>query len=105
MPGESRDSDYRTVSSGYFSVMRISLLQGHAFTEMDNPRETPRVAIINEALMRRYWRNTSPVGQRLILWDKRYEIVGVAGNVRHDDLTAADARKIYVPQYQGHTPP
>ncbi len=55
--------------------------------------------------MRRYWRNTSPVGQRLILWDKRYEIVGVAGNVRRDDLTAADAGKIYVPQYQGHTPP
>jgi hypothetical protein len=30
--------------------------------------------------------------------EKPYEIVGVAGNVRHDDLTAADAGEIYVPQ-------
>src|SRR5207245_1475058 len=91
VPGESRDSDYRTVSSGYFKVMRIPLLQGRAFTGMDNRRETPRVVIINEALLRRYWHDANPVGQRLVLWDKRYEIVGVAGNVRHDDLTAAGA--------------
>jgi predicted permease len=103
--GESRDSDYRTVSSGYFSVMRIPLLQGRAFTEMDNRRETPHVAIINEALKRRYWRNSNPVGHRLILRDNRYEIVGVVGNVRHDDLTAADVGEIYIPQYQGNTPP
>lgn len=103
--GESRDSDYRTVSSEYFRVMRIPLLGGRAFTEADNRRETPRVAIINEALLRRYWREVNPVGQRLILHDQRYEIVGVVGNVRHDNLTAADAGEIYIPQYQGNTPP
>src|SRR5437773_340489 len=55
VPGESRDSDYRTVSSGYFSVMRIPLLKGRAFTEVASRRDTPRVAIINEALRLRYW--------------------------------------------------
>ena len=71
----------------------------------DNRRETPRVAIINEALLSRYWHDANPVGRRLVLHDKPYEIVGVVGNVRHDDLTAADAGEIYVPQSQGNTPP
>ena len=105
VPGESRVSDYRTVSSGYFNVMRIPLLKGRAFTEVDNRREAPRVAIINEALLRRYWRHGNPVGQRLILHDKSYEVIGVVGNVRHDDLTASGSGEIYVPQYQGNPPP
>jgi len=105
VPGESRDADYRTVSSGYFGVMRIPVLKGRRFTRADNRPDAPRVAIINEALLRRYWRAANPLGQRLLMHEKPYEIVGVAGNVRHDDLTAADAGEIYVPQSQGNTPP
>jgi putative ABC transport system permease protein len=105
VPGESRDSDYRTVSSAYFSVMRIPLLQGRAFTEADNRRETPRVAIINDALVRRYWRRANPVGQRLTMNGDIYEVVGVVGNVKHDNLAANGVGEIYVPQYQGSTPP
>ena len=37
VPGESRDSDYRTVSSGYFGVMRIPVLKGRAFTGAERP--------------------------------------------------------------------
>jgi putative ABC transport system permease protein len=105
VPGESRHSDYRTVSSGYFNLMRIPLLKGRAFIEADNRREAPRVVIINEALLDRYWRNANPVGQRLILHDKSYEVIGVVGNVRHDDLTASGTAEIYVSQYQGNAPP
>ena len=105
VPGESRDADYRVVSSGYFRVMGIPLRNGRYFTEADNRRETPRVVLVNEALVRRYWRDRNPVGQRLLLHDRSYEIVGVVGNVRHADLTAAGAGEIYVPQYQGNTPP
>ncbi|MGI8745278.1 MAG: ADOP family duplicated permease [Bryobacteraceae bacterium] len=105
-PGESRPSDYRTVSSEYFRVMQIPLIKGRVFTEADNGRDTPRVAIINEALRHRYWPHADPLGQRLIVkdQDKPYEIVGVVGNVKHDNLAAAYAPEIYVTQYQGHTP-
>jgi len=105
VPGESRNSDYRTISSSYFNVMGIPLLKGHSFAEEDNRRETPRVAIINEELLRRYWRGANPVGRRLILHDLSFEIVGVVGNVSHGYLTAASPCEIYVSQYQGNTPP
>jgi putative ABC transport system permease protein len=104
-PGESRDSDRRVVSSSYLKVMRIPLLEGRAFTETDNRRSTPRVAIINDALRRRYWRNANPLGQHLVIDGQHYEIVGVVGNVRHDNLAAAGRGEIYIPQYQGGTPP
>lgn len=102
--GESRDSDYRTVSSEYFRVMQIPLIKGRAFAEADNRREMPGVAVINEVLLHRYWPHTEPLGQKLILNGKRYEIVGVVGNVKHDNLAAAYEPEIYVTQYQGHTP-
>ncbi len=104
-PGESRDSDSRAVTSGYFNVMRIRLLKGRLFMEADNRRESPRVAIINEALLRRYWRNANPLGQHLLIHGQRYEIVGVVGNVKLRNLAAAETGEIYVPQYQGGTPP
>jgi putative ABC transport system permease protein len=103
-PGESRDSDSRVVTSGYFNVMRIQLLKGHLFTEADNRRESPRVAIINEALLSRYWRNANPLGQHLLIDGQRYEIAGVVGNVKHRNLAAAETGEIYVAQYQGGTP-
>lgn len=107
LPGESRGSDYRTVSSEYFKVMRIPVVKGRAFTDADNRRDKPRVAIINEALLHRYWPHADPLGQKLIVKDKDrpYEIVGVVGNVKQDNLAAPSAPEIYVPQYQGRTPP
>ncbi len=104
-PGESRQSDYRTVSSDYFRVMQIPLIKGRAFEEADNRRETPGVLIINETLLNRYWPHADPLGQTLAVNGKSYQIVGVAGNVKHDNLAATSAPEIYVPQYQGNTPP
>ena len=104
-PGESRDSDRRVVTGGYFNVMRIGLLKGRSFSDADNRRESPRVAIINESLLRRYWRNANPLGQHLRIDGQHYEIIGVVGNVKHDNLAGAGTGEIYVPQYQGSTPP
>jgi putative ABC transport system permease protein len=103
-PGESRESDYRTVSAEYFRVMRIPLVQGRLFSEADNHRETPGVAIVNEALRHRYWPHANPLGQHLLIHGDAYEIVGVVGNVKHDNLAATGAPEIYVPQSQGHPP-
>ncbi|HZU27127.1 MAG TPA: ABC transporter permease [Bryobacteraceae bacterium] len=103
-PRESPLADYRTVSSGYFNVMRIPLLKGRVFSEADNRRPTPLVAIINETLAHRYWPHSNPVGQHIVVHDRRCEIVGVVGNVLHQELTTAGPAEIYVPQYQGGTP-
>ncbi len=76
----------------YFEVLGIPLLRGRAFSDADRA-DTPRVAIINESLARRYFGTSDPVGRRLSVSEgpqsgdsdvsaTDFEIVGVVPDVR-----------------------
>jgi predicted permease len=72
------------VSPAYFETLGAPLLQGRAFTEADTP-DSPRVVVINEAMARRFWPGTSPLGQSLRLKERPgtpYEVVGVVADYR-----------------------
>jgi putative ABC transport system permease protein len=101
--GPSMDGDRRTASPDYFRTMRIPLLQGRSFTDADNA-QGPLVAIVNEALVRKYLPDRNPLDQQLIVNDKKYRIVGVVGDLKHDDLTAADFPEMYMPLGQAVSP-
>jgi putative ABC transport system permease protein len=98
------DEQLRFVSSGYFRTMTVPLREGRLFMDRDDAA-SPRVAIVNEALRKRYWPGESPVGQRVSFrgldedpdW---HEIVGVVGNVRHKGLDAAEWPELYLPLKQ-----
>jgi putative ABC transport system permease protein len=81
--------------------MGISLLLGRSFTDEDS--ESQRVAIINQTMAARYWRDQpNPIGQRMTLGrggaDPRWmQIVGVVADVRHQELGAPPQPGIYVP--------
>lgn len=77
------------VSPGYFETMDIPLLQGRAINEYDR-EDSPPVAVINEAMARRYWEDSSPIGERITLLEESHEIVGVVGTVRHGLIVNAD---------------
>ena len=47
-------------SSRYLPTLGLSVREGRSFADGEPPR--PRVAVINEAMARRLWPNTSPVG-------------------------------------------
>jgi putative ABC transport system permease protein len=75
---------YRAISSGYFSTMRIPLFEGRDFTGQD-ARGASCVAIINQAMARRYWPYRNPMGAEIKPDRGAPEwctIIGVAGNVR-----------------------
>jgi putative ABC transport system permease protein len=76
-----------SVTPGYFHTLGIPLRRGREFGEPDT-QDSPRVAIIDEALARRLWpaypAGVDPVGQRIFvggLNPKAAEIVGIAANV------------------------
>ncbi len=54
------------VSPGYFSVFKIPLVQGRDFTEQDDG-SAPGVAIINEAIAKKFWQKQNPVGQQILI--------------------------------------
>jgi putative ABC transport system permease protein len=97
--GETPESDYRTVSPYYMQTMRIRLVAGREFTEDDN-RQAPYVAIVNEAFVKKFFLGRGPLDQRLKVKDQRYRIVGIIGNVKHEDLAVAGDPEIYVPYAQ-----
>src|SRR5205807_7881137 len=61
----------RTASPDYFRTMGIPLLLGRSFTDADNA-QGPLVAIVNEALVRKYLPDRNPLDQQLIVNEKKY---------------------------------
>jgi putative ABC transport system permease protein len=53
------------VSPDYFRVLRIRVHTGRLFNEFDNLHSQP-VAIINNAMVRRYWQN-NPLGEKITI--------------------------------------
>jgi predicted permease len=96
-----------TVSPGYFEIFKIPALQGRLFNNRDDA-SADRVAIINEAMARKYWPKGDAVGNRVIL-GKGYgpefeeparQIVGVVGDVRDFGLNRDPQPVVYVPLAQ-----
>jgi putative ABC transport system permease protein len=101
-PGEpSPDEQVRFVTAAYFSAMNIPV-RGREFTERD-VSSSVHVAVVNDALARKYWPRGDAIGKRVQFQQdtmKRYEIVGIAGNIRHGALDAAPKPELYVPVFQ-----
>jgi hypothetical protein len=55
------------------------------------------VAIINEAVARKFFPGREPLGQSITLYGASCEIVGVAGDVKTDRLDAAASAQTYQP--------
>jgi len=101
-PEDQPEEQLRIVTDGYFSAMGIPIVAGREFTERDSLTQ-PRVAVVNGALARKHWPHESPIGKRVSFSTNEphwYEIVGVAGNIKHRALEAADRPELYVPYRQ-----
>jgi putative ABC transport system permease protein len=101
-PDKWPGANYRSVSSDYFRALNIPLVQGRAFTEGDNA-EAPLVMIVNQALARRDFPGVDPVGKRINLGNTDrngqpvwFEIVGVAANVRSQELSEEAEPEFYL---------
>jgi predicted permease len=96
-PRESRATVYvNQVSDGFFATMGTPLLLGHDFVARDGVGRIPS-AVINDALARRYFKGTHPIGQRVTLGDQPgFEIVGVVASAKYLSLRENDVPTIYV---------
>jgi predicted permease len=80
------------VSAGYFDTLGIPLVEGRVFSDADTPG-SPLVAVINEAMARRYWPDASALGKRIRLRDESgpvFEVIGVAANHKVRTVGEAD---------------
>jgi predicted permease len=98
-------ADYRMVTPRFFEAMRIPIVAGRGFDETDGEGR-PTVAVISQSLARQSFPDRDPVGRQLLVEDagdfRPIEIVGVAGDVKHESLEAEAAPTLYVAYYQVH---
>jgi predicted permease len=100
--GEEPSGDVRIVTPGLFRTLAIPLLSGRDFDDRDAAGR-PRVVVVNRELVRRFWPDKDPIGQRLTLsWDGwiEAEVVGVVGDVRLTALDREPRATLYWPQSQ-----
>ncbi|MGA7316329.1 MAG: ABC transporter permease [Silvibacterium sp.] len=87
--GEHNDVDERHVSAAYLATLKTRLLRGRFFTEADDV-SMPGVAVINQALARKYFPGQDPIGQRIADDEggipSTWEIVGVVDDLREGPL-------------------
>jgi putative ABC transport system permease protein len=99
------DEELRIVTADYFRVLRTPLLRGRFFSEGDNV-DAPGVAIINDALAKKYWPNEDALGKRITFSDTRkpdvkwLTIVGIVRSIRHRGLDVDPAPEYYLPLAQ-----
>jgi predicted permease len=99
-PGKGLRANTNWVSPDYFRTMRIPILRGRAFSELDNADARQRVAIVSETLARRFWPEGEPIGARIRLGGDLLEIVGVAGDVQDRELGVPPGLYFYRPLEQ-----
>ena len=99
------------VSSEYFPVLRIPLLQGRLWDHQEIAHGA-RLAVINQTMARKYWPHGDAVGKQLRLPQVKsrppftvtvpdsnnwLQIIGVVGDARDDGLRKAIKPGVYVP--------
>jgi putative ABC transport system permease protein len=99
-PGERPVARWYDVGPNYFSTLGVPLLEGRLFTT-DDVREAPQVAIVNKALVDRYWQDEDPLGGQVSVQERgAMTIVGVVGNVAPFRTGEPASPEIYWPQTQ-----
>jgi putative ABC transport system permease protein len=96
-PTERPRADYRGVIPAYLRAMGIPLIRGRLFRDEDG-QEGQEVAIVNQALVARYFPDQDPLGKVLDMpMAGSAEIIGIVGDTRHDGLQSDVRPELYVP--------
>jgi putative ABC transport system permease protein len=96
------------VSAGYFQTMDTPFRAGRDFNDRDT-LTSPRVVIINEAAMTKFFHGENPLGRTLRLEVERdtwqpLTIVGVVRNTAYQDLRETQPPLMYFPLSQRERP-
>jgi len=100
--GEDMNVASEEVAPGFFDTLKIPLLEGRDFTELDDRSSAP-VVIVNQAFARRFFGGASPVGRRVRgeggPWVR---IVGLAKDFKYHTLTETTSPLVFSPYRQTH---
>jgi putative ABC transport system permease protein len=94
---------YDSINADYFKTLKARMVAGREFTEHDT-ENSPKVAIINQALARQYFAGADPLGRQISFnhlgTRMKLEIVGIVSDIKQEELQQPTAPQIYAPFQQ-----
>jgi len=106
-----QDCFFKMVSPSYFGAIGMRLRKGRALSDRD-VSGAPPVAVVNETMVRKYFQNQDPIGQRILVQqiipgkpqlgpDTPWEVIGIVADERVQSLDSTmDNPGMYVTNEQ-----
>ena len=85
---------FNIVGPRFLETMGVPIVAGRDFVETDDERATPK-AIVGASLARRLFGAESAIGRQIETDGRRFEIVGVAADVRYESLRDEPSDTVY----------
>ena len=90
---------YQNVMSNYFETMGIPIVDGRGFVPSD-AASPGLVAVVNETLVRTFWKDVNPIGQRLRPSSARpdapwFTVIGIAKDVKQGGVDQKTGTEMY----------
>ena len=102
-PNEDMGVSLNSVGPQYFETVGIALLRGRSIGPQDTG-DSPRIAVVSQAMADHFFPRANPLGQRLSFSDPDikgdWEIVGVAKDAKYNSPRETPKRMIYLPVMQ-----
>ena len=95
---------YQIVSPNYREMLEIPIIEGRWITEFDDTLTTP-VAVISKSMATKVFKGESPIGKQIKGGKPDSPstfrtIIGIVGDVRHDDMRKSEGNQIYLSRWQ-----
>ena len=107
-PGQDSESNIRSVSADYFSLMGIPLTAGRLFNDTDETPSGPRRVIVNQAWIKKNLPGENPIGKRVRFTNSPTqpfrEIVGVVADTADTGLDSSNEASLFTPALQSIFP-
>ena len=95
---------YNTVDESFLPTLQIPLVAGRNFDGHDTPG-APLVAIVNRTMADKFWPKHSALGGRIQFEGKALQVVGIAKDMKYNEMSEAPMPFFFVPFAQNYSAP